>query len=383
MKVKIHAHVQNMASNDILNMIAPDTLERIKGADPHPEFRAYVIGHEGEAQAQEVGYGKRVMQYFREAIVQIADKLRLGTKLFQNHGPTNSHAGRQPIGEVVGKALKNISGKMHSIAAVYIHPEHRQKELDVASFEGNIVFKPMSDGRARALSVEDITGIALASSKLAKPAFVGATLLGAVQNFSKQEGGAEMDKDEIKQAIRAGGFKLTDLFSDDEICASEPAKKSKQTEYEHAKRIEKQLGEERGKVLELTKEKDSLSKQVLELNEKVNVATVDSILKTELEGRKLNDRQRQFIEKHKGHFASDKTGDELKTDVNRFIDKQVDEYKEYAKLMGVKDEGDEGDAGNSGDDDDKGKKSGTGNGDGSGAANEDLLDPKNNEFIPE
>ena len=385
MKIQIRARVQNMAQDDIMSMISPDTIERIKAQDKHPEFRAYVIGHEGEAAGNEVGFGKRVMQYFREAIVQIAEKLRLGTKLFLGHGATNSHDGRTPIGEVVGKALKNIGGKLHSIAAVYIDPDYRQQELDVASFEGEIGFKVEGGGKARALSIEDITGIALASSKLAKPAFPGATLLGAVQNFTRK-GGEAVDKEEVLKAIRELGLKITDIFTEDEIRDSEPAKKAKQTEYEHAKRVEKQLGEERGKVLKLTETNETLTKQVSDLNAKVNIATVDMVLKAAIGERKLNDKQKAFVEKKKAEFKSDKAGDELKTDVNRFIDSQLDEYKEFAKLMGIKDDATGGDDDDKGKDDDKDdnsrKKGGTGNGDGSGSVDESLLDPKNNDFIP-
>lgn len=389
MRKFIRANVLNMAQSEILSLIPQDTLDRIKKTDQSPQFRVYVVGHEGTAQAQELSFGQKVSKafhYMKDVIVGLADKLVFGTPIFQDHGSTNSHAGREQIGEVVGKAVRNVAGKISALAAIYLYPQHREKNLDVASIEADIVYEPKGDREADVLEVSEVSGIAVSSSDIAKPAFPGATLLGVVQAFTKQGEGQHMKMtiEELKAAIKEAGAKITDIFAADEIVSSEPAQKAKQTDHEHARRLEKQLGEEREKIRDLTKSVEDANGKIKTLNEKVSTSTVRSIFDTSATKRKLSDKEKAFIEKNVGSFKSDKEGADLEQDFERFMDAQVKAYEETAKLFGI----DPKAAGaGSGSNNQGASGAGAGSTDGSaGGENlteeEKMRDPKYNDLIP-
>ncbi|MBM3210587.1 hypothetical protein FJZ33_00085 [Candidatus Poribacteria bacterium] len=188
-----------------------------------------------------------------------------------------------------------------------------------------------------------------------------------------------MDKEaiikELKETISEAGLKVGDIFSPEDITNSEPARKAKQTEFEHAKRVEKVLGEEREKVISLTRSIEEKENKIKSLNEVVSKTQVKTLFDTAKETRKLDDKEKVYIEKRLGTFKSDKDGDDLKNEFEKFLDSQVNDYIETAKLLGVDiKKGDGGD-----DKGDKGKGAGSGDGKGDG---EDLTKPENNEFIP-
>jgi predicted transcriptional regulator len=127
-----------MASDEIMQYIPPATLEKIQASDEHPLYRAYIIGEEGNATPRIVGEGSRVLNWMRSAISAMVSKLQFGTKIFFNHGETNEHQGRTVVGELVGKALEYVKGKMQAIAIAYIYPDQRDKPADAASIEAEI-----------------------------------------------------------------------------------------------------------------------------------------------------------------------------------------------------------------------------------------------------
>lgn len=376
-KVILKALIQNMAKDEVTSLIPKEVLERIKTQDSKPEFRVYSIGHEGEARGREIGYGSRLMQYFKNAISQIAEKVKLGTSFFLNHNSDNSTQSRESIGEVVGKTLKTLEGNLHALAIAYIKPAFRNLNLDIASFEGDVEFIESKNGASEALNIHSVTGIALGDSRFAQPAFAGATLLATVQNFTLK--GGDMTPEEIKKLIEEKGYTPDLLFSPEKLVEVKAVKeviaKSKQTEYEHAKRVEKLLAEERGNVLKLTEEREGLSKKVADMNQIVNTTRAESIVSESFSTRKLNDSQKSFILKHKSKFNSSKEGEELKVEVGKFIDEQLKEFDEYAKILGIKPEGTKGQMDRS-----------TGNGDKDKSDDlelgSELLDPAKNDLIP-
>jgi len=340
MKKYITATVQNLADSEVLGMIPPDTLARIKQTDQAPVFKVYCVGHEGTADAQELSFGaklRKAFQYVKDMIVKLNEKLTFGTAIFSRHVDTNEHAGRERIGELVGKGLRYIKDKLSAVAVCYIYPQYRQMPLDVASIEANVVYVPKEKDRAEVIDIDNVTGIALSSGAVDQPAFKGATLLGIVQAFTQtqHDRGEKMTKEEIIAAIKEANLTVIDVFSAEEITASEPAKKAKQTEYEHAKRVEKSLGEEREKVITLTKSLEDANKQVKTLNEAVSTTQVKSLFEESAPARKFTDKEKVFIQKNLPAFKSDKTGTELKTDFERFLDSQLKEFEDYAKMMGI------------------------------------------------
>lgn len=343
MKRVIKGRVYNFAQNELAEMVTPDTINRIKATDPNPEFRAYVIAHEGEADGVLVGHGRRIFQYFRDAIMKVGQSLRHGTAVFFKHQESgNSHVNREQIGETVGKMFKEIGGKLHAIAAVYVYPSFRGKALNFASIEADLELSLEGGRSVRVDSVETITGIALSDND--RPAFPGATLLGAMQAFSKGQSnrggvaeGENMTLEEIRQAIKDGKFKVTDIFPTDQLIAVpevvEHIKKEKQTEYEHAKRLETKLGEEREAH---TKTKNELGKQVEEMTAKTVQASSEATLQALVAERKLTSKQTAYAKANMKAFKTEaKDAEGLKKDLNTFLDTQVKAYDETLKVAGL------------------------------------------------
>lgn len=190
MRHLIKAEIQNMARSEALSMIPNDTLERIKRTDKRPEVKIFKIAEEGTAKGTVLNFGmkmQKAINYVKDMIVKIGEKLNLGTGVFHRHGESNDNTGREQIGEVVGKVTKYVGDKLSTLAAIYIYPEYRKLPLDIASFEANVTYVPKTLDKAEAVDVDDISGIALSNSAIDSPAFAGATLMGVVQCFMQPE----------------------------------------------------------------------------------------------------------------------------------------------------------------------------------------------------
>ncbi len=182
--MKFLAKLQSMASSEIMNIVPNDIYEEIKRKDPHPLFQAYVVGHEGEVNANQVGAGMKVWHWFSSAVNKLWKNLQYGTKIFHGHNIDSSHEGRQSIGEVVGKTIKTIKDKVSAIAITYIYPEYQNLPLNIASIEAMVKVNP--DHSVHDIDVGDITGIVLGNSAIDKPGFADATLLSQVQAMVKK-----------------------------------------------------------------------------------------------------------------------------------------------------------------------------------------------------
>ena len=186
--MRIRAILLHMAESEIKKIIPPYVMDDIKQKDPKPLFRAYVVGQEGQAEANWVGVGKLVKTWFASAIGSIVKKLWPGLKIFHNHSETNEHEGRTQIGEVAGSKATMIDDKTSAIAVAYIYPEYRELPLDVASIEVEVNIDPTIPDGVHADDVADVTGIALGNSKVNRPGFPGATLLGELQAMAEKSG---------------------------------------------------------------------------------------------------------------------------------------------------------------------------------------------------
>lgn len=342
MRISVIGQLQHMAEPELLRYVPKDTIARIKQGDEHPEFRAYAIAHEGISEPKMVGGGGLLLKYFRDAIYKIHDKLELGTPVFHGHNADNSTDGRETIGEIVGKTLREIGGKLYDIAVTYIKPEHRSAPLDVASFEAEVGFNPNADGETcTAVDVGEITGLALGSSAVERPAFSGATLLAAVQAFvSKDEGKGNnaMTLEELKAACKELKVKPVDLFdAEDLLKVPEVKEKLDLTGREAARRVRtEEVTEVSQKLKEITVERDTLKTQLLQGKAK----NLFDTLSTE---RKLSDPQKAFAARDLDAFKTSSTDDDgLKRDLNAHIDKKLTEYSEVAKILGVEVKSDSG-----------------------------------------
>ena len=390
-KIYIRCQFQQMPESEVLDMIPAETIQRIRVKDPHPEFRVFSLGHEGEANANVLGMGMKVLRYAKELIVQMFHKIRFGLPVFNRHDPnTNSHVNREVVGEVVGKAPKIIQGIQHMLAAVYIKPEYRANNLDIASIEGDFEAEEAEDGTMGVVNLSQITGIALSNHAVDTPGMPGATLQAALQMFTQKYGRVQqmaMTKEQIKAAITEAGVKIHDLYTEEEIVASEPAKKAKQTEYEWAKRIETKLGESREENAKLQGKISTLEGEKATLAEKANQGTIKEVLAGIATERKLDPKFTAFAEKNIRNFKSAKTGDDFKVELEKFVDVTAKDYVEMGKIYGFeakvtteaqkKEEGkEEGGAGAPAAD----GKGGAATGGDEGKSTYE--DPKKNDFIP-
>lgn len=342
--MKFIAQLQQMAASEIMNIIPSEIYQEIKEKDPTPIFRAYVVGHEGEATGKKVGAGTIVKNWFSSAINKIVEKLQFGTKVFHGHGPTNEQEGRLPIGEIVGKIAKRIKEKLNAIAITYIYPEYRNLPLDVASIEADINIDPTRDS-VEAVDVAGVTGIALGNSAVEKPGFAEATLLAQMQAFADHSqfntGGGNMPTlEEIKKFVGEEGISPSEIFGRDSLVddpvikgyVDEQRKMASSGEFAHRKRTDEAFDKARKEWEEKEKKfQDEVNGLKIE-GAKVKAA---DLFGTKIKERKLDDKQTKFIKAKQEGFAP-KEVDNLEKEVDKFLDDTLEDYKNTAKIFGHK-----------------------------------------------
>lgn len=386
--MRILARIQQMASSEILAHIPASTYARIKEADSRPVFRAYVIGHEGVSEGRVVGEGGLIKRWYASAIKGLYDKLKMGIKLFHGHAETNEHEGRTSIGEIVGKALKDIGDRLTAIAIAYIKPEFTSLPLDVASIEATVRLSEDDDGISDT-DVGDITGIALGNSAINQPGFAGATLLAQVQAFASTEarhshGGETMEHplDEIRQLIKAQKAKPSDLFGIDDL-ADDPAMKGyletvKRNQYgagaAHLRRTEEEFEKQKK---DWQDKLDALTKEVQSKNIEIASAKIPEAFSKMAKERRLTEKQTKYIEKRLKRFRPS-APDKVESELAKHLDSELDDYKSTIEVLGVKDESPaqdkaDGDKGTGPDEKPTGKHP--------GGIEDKYLDPARNPFI--
>jgi len=338
MRQYLSAQIQAANQIELDEMVDPTTMRNLKAREEHPEIRLYSISHEGEANLKLPGIGNATFRFIQAAVKLVADKLKIGTPVFDSHtSDTNSHEGREQIGEVVGKAVKKIGERLNTLAAIYVYPAFKSRPLDIASFETEILFD--HDGKeAWPRDIKDVSGIALGNSSTATPGFPGATLLGAVQAyvqaFAGELGDNKMNQSDVKAAIAELKLSPSDLFSVEDVVADKKVRTNLQ---EAATRVGKERDTAREKVAELENQNAEKDKKLLQHDVQSKSASVfDAILADPT--RKLDDNAKKFIQRSLKNFSSTAEDEAtLKVDVGKFVDASVVEYGELAKdVFGVK-----------------------------------------------
>lgn len=343
MKQYLTATIQALSQNELDDLVDPLVKRYIKENDPEPDIRVYSIGHEGSANLHLPGIGKKTFTWIQAAVQWIADKLRLGTPVFNRHDPnTNSQTGRLQIGEIVGKAVRQIGDRMNTLAAIYIYPQFKSRPLDVASIEAEIEYN--RDGsQAWPTAIKNVSGVALSDSGIDTPGFPGATLLGAVQAYVQAFGSELKEKlmnlSDVKQAVKDLGLKPSQVFGVDDIMGDstvdEKVKEKTKEHFAMAKRVGEERDELRIKIAALENAKADSEKKLQQFQMQSKGATViDSIL-TE---RKLDDKAKTFVKRNLKNFKTEAVDeDKLKIDLGKFVDDMNKEYQEVAKdVFGVK-----------------------------------------------
>lgn len=340
---------QNFDNTELINNIDPNVLEEIKKRDPSPLFKAFVVAHEGESNSHEVGVGKRVMKWFRNAVRKVYDVLKIGTPAFPGHNSDNSIEGRQVIGRVVGK-FQNMAGNIEKvISIIQIFNPFKDDPYDCCSFEGEMRIPNNINNIVGDNDLGAITGIVLANTALgAIPAFPGAKLMAAVQML--ENGGKKMELHEIKKGIQE--LNVTPLM----LWSMEELKKFPQINDEFAK-VESKLNNQGEAFTRITSERDSqvdknkehektISDLKLQLKNNESVSVFDSVV----DERKIEDPiMKQYIVSRKSNFRLDSVKDDVKGKANKFIDDRIKDFENDKKIFNPeakkKDEGGKGDTG--------------------------------------
>ena len=344
MRQYLSAH-QVQAANQIElgEIVEPLTMEGIKRSDPHPEIRLYSVGHEGQANLHLPGIGNKTFTWIQAAVRAVADKLKLGTAVFDRHDPdTNSHEGRTQIGQVVGRVVKQIGDRFNTLAAIHIFPQFKSRPLDVASIEADIEYDH-DEYQAWPVNINSVSGIALSNSGIDSPGFPGATLLGAVQAyvqaFGSDFGDKKMNLSDVKVAVKDLGLISTQIFGIDDIMGDTAVvgkvKEAKESTYNMSERIRKERDEARERITTLENTNAETDKKLKQHTmQSKSVGVLDAVL-AEPE-RKLDDKAKIFIKRNLKDFSTAaENEDTLKVDVGKFVEAQVVEYGEQAKLFGV------------------------------------------------
>jgi hypothetical protein len=194
-KIVLQLEIQAIDENQILSMIDHDTLEGIKAKNPHPCFKAYSLCHTGISKPKILGQGVAPISWTRAAIQSIKNVITKGVKFFHLHNADNSTSGREALGEVVASKEMEIGEKLHHVVIGYFPNPEKVKDKDIISQESLWDF--IKDGsQIIADKICELTGIAMSSSSVDKPAFSDARLLAAVQCFDEMT-----DEEYIKYVV--------------------------------------------------------------------------------------------------------------------------------------------------------------------------------------
>lgn len=335
-----------MAADEIRAIINKDKYNEIKNMDQSPLFKAFVLGHEGISKGRMVKYGNVLKRWLRSAVEKLHSAIKIGTQVFYNHGLDNSHENRQPIGEIVGKAVNEIDGKLRTIGVVYINPQNRGQRVDIASIETDDGFT-VDIENGNVLNVGNITGVALGDSEKMKPGFSGATLQGALQEMASKlpdTGNAGVNKmeftdDEIIQEIKKRKLKPDVVFNRDELEKLEwviglrkskerlnGAFEKKQSDFDRIEELRAEWEKEKKEKEDALKSKESIIAKY-EARSKI-----DNILKDERRG--LDDKKKDYILKGWDNFTV-KEPEKIDDEINKFVDTRLDAYKEHLKFFGL------------------------------------------------
>lgn len=344
MRQYLTATIQALSKSELDELVDPLVKRHIRENDPDPDIRVYSVGHDGEANLHLPGIGNKTLTWMQAAVRWVADKLRLGTAVFNRHDPnTNSHEGRVQIGEVVGKAVKQIGDRLNTLAAIYVYPQYKSRPLDVASIEAEIEYA--HDGvQAWPTEIKNVSGVALSTSDIDTPGFPGATLIGAVQAYVQAfkgeiSGELTMNQSDVKTAVKDLGLKPSQIFAIEDIMGdtvvAAKVQESKSVLQNAADRWKGEVDTLKEKATKLENEKADSDKKLQQFQIRSKSSSViDGILSE----RKFDDKAKKYIKRSlDDKFTTTATDEEgLKKDLGVFVDNANKEYQEVAKdIFGI------------------------------------------------
>ena len=172
------AKIEEMSAEEVKQRIGEARHQAISRRDPHPMFVELIAGHEGWSTGRMSagsGEGKPARKLWtRERIRELVERMKGGAPVYLFHSPQRP---RPPAGELLAAAERWLSGRLSAWGVAYISdPEARRKirsgELDACSIEAEIECHRSPNqpsGSWVVNAVRKVTGLALGSSRLARP----------------------------------------------------------------------------------------------------------------------------------------------------------------------------------------------------------------------
>jgi len=322
--------IQSFSNVDILNLIPPETLTKIKETDSNPLFQAYSICHEGNSTPTIIGEGPKPISWTKRAIQSLKNIVTKGVKFFLGHNEDNSTEGRQELGEVVADTQQEIDGVLHHIVIGYFPDREKVIDTDICSQEADWdLFETAKNYIAD--KINELTGIALGDSDYEKPAFKGARRLGMIQAFesgvesiNKKKGVQDMDLSTISFNELAGELKRRQL-KPSQICSIDDIKSDREFKFvfDEIETLKTTILEKEDKIKTLEDDKTELGTQV-------QVSTASKRFDTLIgnQSAPLTEKQKTFI----------KTSFSKRLDINKinnvtdeglqtFITDRLEDYK--------------------------------------------------------
>lgn len=152
--------------------------------------------------------------------------------------------------------------------------------------------------------------------------------------------GDTITKSEIQDVIKEGGLKPSDLFSNDALTddpfikgyVADERKSASSGEYAHRKRTDDKFDTDRKKWDDEKKKLEDENKNLKTEGAKVKAS---DLFVSKMKERKLDKQQVKFVESKQKDFSPEDL-ESLDKEVDKFLDTAVEDYKETAKIFGVK-----------------------------------------------
>lgn len=326
MKITIQATRLELSPEEVKQHLSPEQLQQVKGKVLTP----YTIAEEGQSRPRVIGEGSRVLNWTRGAIKSVAAKLAPKTKLFPSHNEDNSTTNRKSVGEVVTSFVKEIGGKLRTIAVACLD-SNINGDYDVCSIEARVY-----EQNSIVSGVDTVTAIAVANSRVEKPAFDNAKRMATIQCFGLEEPNPPERKTmpTYEELLTTPLSDIQRLIKDRQIWAGQ-LYEPKDLEndkvfgkiFKENEDVKAQLTEATTKVKTLEENQQKAEKDLLKSSAK------DVILKALPEG--TTQGQKSFVE-HR--LDVDKLGSLDETKVKDYIDSELKEYPAYVKMISGKEE---------------------------------------------
>lgn len=289
--VKLFGSVQELAETDaLIGSIPKKVLDRIRQTDDHPFFALYTVGEEGESTGQIIGEGNVKKLWAQPVVKELSEQVR-DAGVFVNHDKANDPT-RPGVGYVVaGSQALGKGGKLIARAVAYIRdPETRKKitdkVLDICSIEAVLHFAKTASGWA-VEKVEEVSGLALASSADSRAGFAGAGLVAAVQELETED---TMTKDEMIEALSKMGIEIATPDSREAMRKAIEAETARATTAADTKKQIDNLAAEKSKLeseLKAERQKAFLAGAKSTIQEQARKILVDRKTLTETERGKI------------------------------------------------------------------------------------------------